>query len=64
MFRQLKGKAYQEVKEREEVIPVIGGTVEGLHARKHPMPHPPCSAHGLLDDYDEVNRVYSDKPGY
>lgn len=63
MFRQLKGKAFREMKEREtnktdsEVIPTIGGTVEQHEARKHPLPAP-CRAYdiaaetfGDLNDY-------------
>jgi hypothetical protein len=64
MFRQLKGKSYQEVKERDEVIPCVGGTVEVHKANRHPLPHPPCSSHGLLDDYDDVERVYREELGY
>lgn len=64
MFRQLKGKAYQEVKEREQIIPLVGGNEQIHQVNKHPRPHPPCSAHGLLDDYETVEKVYRDEPGY
>lgn len=71
MFRQLKGRAYQEVKERElrqlsvpDIIPLVGGTEQTHEANKHPLRHPPCSAHGLLDDYEDVERAYRDEPGY
>lgn len=56
MFRQLKGRAYQEVKEREanqadpEVIPFVGGTIKSHEALRHPLPAP-CRAYEL--DYEK-----------
>ena len=47
----------------EIIIPLVGGT-EQIHTdNKHPR-IAPCRSYGLLDDYDEVERVYRQEPGY
>lgn len=69
MFRQLKGKAFAELLERERFaakakLDEQTDDLQGFPSfdagfdQKAPRPVPPCRAYGLLDDYETTDRLY------
>ena len=67
MLGRMKVRALEELLERERLAKVVQREFVNHDEQTDDLqgfPVPPCSAHGLLDDYDDVTRVYSDKPGY